>query len=301
MMDEILKINTIADYDALIGAETLHPLVNVVDFSSLQPVLFINARKLYGFYAVFLKGPQFSALSYGQSSYDYQEDTLVFVAPGQVMGSLPDGEYHQLKGYVLMFHPDFIKDTPLAGLMKQYTFFSYNVNEALHLSAPERKKILHILHSIHAELRDWDNSTTSLIVDYIKLFLDYCVRFYDRQFHDRHPASHNLLERFESVMDDYLLSGQAQADGLLSVQYCASRLCLSSNYLSDLVKRETGISALKHIHRKTLEVAKEKVCDTSRSISEIAYELGFPYPQHFGRWFKKMTGCTPNEYRKGKA
>lgn len=299
MMDDILKINTIADYDALIGAETLHPLVNVVDFSSLPPIRFINARKLYGFYAVFLKGPQYSALSYGRCRYDYQEDTLVFVAPGQIMGSLPDGEYHQLKGQVLMFHPDFLKDTLLAGLMKQYTFFSYNVNEALHLSVSEKEKVLHILHSIHDELRDWDNNTPSLIVDYIKLFLDYCVRFYDRQFHDRRPASHDLLERFESVMDNYLRSGQAQTDGLLSVQYCADKLCLSSNYLSDLVKRETGISALKHIHRKTLEVAKEKVCDTSRSISEIAYELGFPYPQHFGRWFKKMTGCTPNEYRIG--
>lgn len=298
-MDEVLKIDTIAGYDALIGAETLHPLVNVVDFSSLPPIRFINARKLYGFYAVFLKGSKFSALSYGRSSYDYQEDTLVFVAPGQIMGSLPDGEYHQLKGHVLMFHPDFLKDTLLAGEMKQYTFFSYNVNEALHLSASEKKTVLRIMQSIHDELRDCDDRTSSLVVDYIKLFLDYCVRFYDRQFHDRHPANHDLLERFESVMDGYLRSGQAQTHGLLSVQYCADKLCLSSNYLSDLIKRETGISALKHIHRKTLEVAKEKVCDTSKSISEIAYELGFPYPQHFGRWFKKMTGCTPNEYRIG--
>lgn len=142
-----------------------------------------------------------------------------------------------------------------------------------------------------------DKHSKSLIADNIKLLLDYCIRFYDRQFISRENANHDILTRFENLLDDYFASGKAAKQGMPSVQYCANTLCLSANYFSDLVKKETGMSALKHIQQKMLDVAKEWVFDTSKSIGEISYELGFPYPQHFSRWFKKMAGCTPNEYR----
>ena len=237
-------------------------------------------------------------MSYGRSIYDYEKGTVLFAAPGQVMGADDDGKLHQPAGWALVFHPELLRGTPLASMMKDYTYFSYNANEALHLSEHERRTITECMEKIQIELQDpIDKHSKSLIVDNIKLLLDYCIRFYDRQFITRENANKDILIRFENLVDDYLASNISAEKGMLSVQYCADKLCLSASYLGDLLKKETGVSALKHIQQKMLDVAKERVFDTSRSISEIAYELGFQYPQHFSRWFKKMTGCTPNEYR----
>lgn len=293
-MSDIMKIDTVQQYNDYFGVETCHPLVSIIEGSKAKPLRY--GRKLYGVYAVLLKDAVCGSLKYGQSIYDYQRGTMLFIAPGQVMGSEDDGQLHQPEGWILTFHPEFLRGTPLAGIMKAYSYFSYNANEALHLSEQERRTVIECMEKIRTELQyPVDKHSKSLITDNIKLLLDYCIRFYDRQFITRENANHDILTRFENLLDDYFASGKAATEGMPSVQQCADALCLSANYFSDLVKKETGMA--KRIQQKMLDVAKERVFNTSKSISEISYELGFPYPQHFSRWFKKMAGCTPNEYR----
>lgn len=295
-MSEIVNMDSVQQYNDLMGVETLHPLVSVIDGRYAQPTPF--GRKLYGVYAILLKDTDCGSLKYGRSIYDYQQGAMLFIAPGQVMGSEDDGQLHQPKGWILAFHPELLRGTPLARIIKDYSYFSYSANEALHLSEQERRTVIECMEKVLAELRNpVDKHSKSLIVDNIKLLLDYCVRFYDRQFITRENANHDLLARFELLLDDYFNSECPATEGMPSVQYCADKLCLSSNYLSDLLKKETGLSALKHIQQKMLDVAKDRIFDSQKSISEISYELGFQYPQHFSRWFKKMAGCTPNEYR----
>lgn len=295
-MNEIMKIDTVRQYNDYFGVETLHPLVSVIEGSKAKPLRY--CRKLYNLYAVLLKDTDCGQLKYGQSRYDYQQGTMLFLAPGQTMGSEDDGMLHQPEGWVLAFHPEFLQKTPLARLIKEYSYFSYNANEALHLSGQERETVLECMNKIRTELQHpVDKHSRSLITDNIKLLLDYCIRFYDRQFITRENTNHDILTRFESLLDDYFASDAPAENGMPSVQYCAGKLCLSPNYLGDLLRKETGMSALKHIQQKTLDIARERMSDTSKSIGEISYELGFPYPQHFSRWFKKMTGYTPNGYR----
>lgn len=295
-MSNIMKIDTVQQYNDYFGVETCHPLVSVIEGSKAKPLRF--CRKLYNVYAVLLKDTDCGNLKYGQSIYDYQRGTMLFLAPGQVMGSEDDGQWHHPEGWALTFHPELLRGTPLASIMKEYSYFAYNANEALHLSEQERHTVIECMEKIRTELQyPIDKHSKSLIVDNVKLLLDYCIRFYDRQFITRENANHDILTRFENLLDDYFASGKAAKQGMPSVQQCADTLCLSANYFGDLVKKLTGMSALKHIQQKMLDVAKERVFDTSKSISEISYELGFSYPQHFSRWFKKMAGCTPNEYR----
>lgn len=295
-MSNVKNINSVQQYNDYFGVETMHPLVSVIDGRKAQPLRF--CKKLYEVYAIVLKDSNCGSLTYGRSLYDYQKGAVLFLAPGQVMGSEDDGQLHQPEGWVLAFHPELLRNTPLAKLMKDYTFFSYAANEALHLSEHERQTIVGCMEKIQAELQyPIDKHSKVLLVDNIKLLLDYCGRFYDRQFITRESENHDILIRLEKLLDDYFISNMPAKDGVLSVQYCADKLCLSANYLSDLLKKETGLSALKHIQQKTIEVAKEKISHKSKTISEISYELGFPYPQHFSRWFKKVTGCTPNEYK----
>lgn len=295
-MSEVKNINSVQQYNDYFGIETMHPLVSVIDGRKAQPLRF--CKKLYEVYAIVLKDSNCGSLTYGRSLYDYQKGAVLFLAPGQVMGSEDDGQLHQPEGWVLAFHPELLRNTPLAKLMKDYTFFSYAANEALHLSEHERQTIVGCMEKIQAELQyPIDKHSKVFLVDNIKLLLDYCGRFYDRQFITREIENHDILIRLEKLLDDYFISDMPAKDGVLSVQYCADKLCLSANYLSDLLKKETGLSALKHIQQKTIEVAKEKISHKSKTISEISYELGFPYPQHFSRWFKKVAGCTPNEYK----
>lgn len=296
-MSGTVEVNDIQQYCDMIGAQTQHPLVGVVDFSALPPIRYTIPRRLFGYYAIYLKGNRYTALYYGRSKYEYEESTLVFIAPGQVAGMEEDGEIRQVKGYVLMFHPDFIRGTLLEQIMKKYTYFSYDTREALHLMEREKSVFIYALGRIQDELQHFDEQSKDLIVDYIKLILDYCVRFYDRQFQTQTKVNHDILARMEKLLNDYFNSSDPAEKGLPGVQYCADKLCLSTNYLSDLIRKETGISALKHIHRKTLDAAKERLCDHSKSVNCIAGELGFSSPSHFSNWFKKMTGQTPHEYR----
>ena len=295
-MNEITKLDTVQHYCDLFGIEALHPLISIVDCDKMNPIR--HGRRLYNLYAVLLKDTDCGTMSYGRSLYDYEKGTVLFAAPGQVMGADDDGKLHQPAGWALVFHPELLRGTPLAQSMNEYTYFSYNANEALHLSEHERQTITECMEKIQAELQyPIDKHSRSLIVDNVKLLLDYCIRFYDRQFITRENLNSDILARFETLLDDYFRSGKPVTEGQPTVQYCADKLCLSSNYLSDLLKKETGESALKHIQQKTLEMAKEQVFGTGKSVSEIAYELGFQYPPHFSRWFKKQTGMTPNEYR----
>lgn len=278
------------------GQETLHPLVSIVDFSKAEP--FYYFRMQLGFYAIFLKDLKCGDMVYGLNTYDYEEGTLIFVAPNQVYGFEDKSEKRRGKGKALLFHPDLIHGTALGRNIKEYTFFSYEVNEALHLSTRERAIIEDCLEKIGYELEHAiDSHSKTLIVSYIELFLNYSKRFYERQFITRSNVNKDVLSRFEKVLNDYFSSDRPSEVGLPSVSYCAEKLFLSANYLGDLLKKETGKSALEHIHLKLIEVAKEKIFDSGKSISEIAYELGFKHPQHFTRMFKKNTGYSPNEFR----
>ncbi len=295
-MEEIIKLDNIAKYNAMRGVETLHPLVTVIDLSKAKPM----AAKTFNFgmYAVFLKELNCGELKYGRNHYDYQEGTLVFIAPGQVMGIQPNVKTFEPKGWALLFHPQLIEGTPLGKHIQDYSFFSYDVNEALHLSEKERQIVLDCFGKIQYELeQSIDKHSKKLIASNIELFLNYCTRFYDRQFITRDNAHEGILERFENLLNNYFSSENPANIGLPSVAYCADELNLSSNYFGDLIKKETGKSAQEYIQSKIIYVAKERIFDHNKSVSEIAYDLGFKYPQHFTRLFKQKVGVTPNEYR----
>jgi AraC-like DNA-binding protein len=252
----------------------------------------------FGFYTVFLKEVKCGDLRYGKNTYDYQEGTLVFIAPGQVVGVDNTGITYQPKGYALIFHPDLIHGTSLGRHIQDYTFFGYQSNEALHLSERERKIVLDCFSKIEYELEHAiDTHSKRLIISNIELFLDYCIRFYDRQFITRDNAHKGILERFENLLNEFYQSDKPQIIGLPSVAYCANELNLSPNYFGDLIKKETGKTALEYIQSKVISMAKERIFDQSKSVSQVAYELGFKYPQHFTRLFKQRVGQSPNEYR----
>ena len=258
-MNDIVRVDHVFDYNDSLGCETLHPLVSVIDFSEVRPIR--SSLRSFGVYAIFLKDVKC--------------------------------------GDMLLFHPDLLRGTQLGRNIRNYTFFSYEVREALHLSEQERRTILDCLHNIRHELQHAiDRHSRTLVVNNIEMFLNYCVRFYDRQFITRSDvAGKDILARFERTLDDYFLSDKPQTEGLPTVQYCAQELHLSANYFGDLVKRLTGKTAQEHIRLRLIDAAKERIADPARSIAEVAYELGFKYPAHFTRLFKNVVGCTPNRYR----
>lgn len=295
-MNSMRRFDTISDYNTFNNNETLHPLVSVVDFSKASPRQ--GSRMYFGFYAVLLKDVKCGDLVYGLHMYDYQEGTLVFLAPGQVAGMNSNGETYQPKGFALVFHPDLIHGTALGRHIQDYSFFGYQSNEALHLSEQERKIVLDSFSKIQYELEhSIDKHSKRLIVSNIELFLNYCIRFYDRQFITREKPHKGILERFENRLNDYFQADKAQTLGLPSVAYFAQELNLSAGYFGDLIKKETGKTAQEYIQWKVIDIAKERIFDESKSVSQIAYELGFKYPQHFIRVFKQRVGNTPSEYR----
>lgn len=300
-MEPIFRFDTVSEYNALNNHETLHPLVSVIDFSKANPRSWgseKNVRINYGLYCIFLKDVKCGDLKYGRNYYDYQEGTLVFVSPGQVMEIENDGQVYQPKGHALVFHPDLIHGTSLAKSIGEYNFFSYQANEALHVSERERQIVMDCFSKINFELQqNIDKHSKKLIASNIELFLNYCDRFYDRQFITRDNVNKGVLEKFEEYLNGYFASDKPQKFGLPSVAYFADELNLSANYFGDLIKKETGKSAKEYIQDKLIEVAKNKTFDAGKSVNEIAYELGFKYPQHFTRLFKQRVGMSPNEYR----
>lgn len=295
-MEKIIKIETVDQYNKMRGVETQNPLVSVIDLSKARPMPAQTFN--FGVYAIYLKEFKCGELRYGRNTYDYQEGTLVFIAPGQVLGVQPKVSTFEPKGWAMLFHPDLIKGTPLGKHIQEYSFFSYDVNEALHVSEKERHIVLDCFSKIEYELgHAIDKHSRTLITANIELFLKYCTRFYDRQFLTRDHVHKGFVERLETLLNQYFNSEQPQHSGVPTVGWCAGQLNLSANYFGDLIKKETGRSAQEYIQNKVIDLAKERVFDTERSISEIAYHLGFRYPQHFTRLFKQRVGQTPQAYR----
>lgn len=296
-MENIIKLNTVDDYCEVFGLEKQHPLVAVVDTkdgTKFPSDFTFN----YGVYALFLKeNLGCNIVRYGRQRYDYQEGTVTSFAPGQVTHVVMNpGTVPQAKG--LLFHPALIKGTPLAREMRNYSFFSYSSNEALHLSDEEKRIFLDCLEKIKIELNQpADKFSRRLISTNIELLLNYCMRFYSRQFATREVQNKDVLTRFENLLDDYFIGDKPHLEGLPTVRYFADKICLSPNYFGDLVKKQTGVNAQKYIQDKIIDLAKSMLLGSEKSITEISYDLGFQYSQHFNRVFKKNTGLTPTAYR----
>lgn len=296
-MDKILNLDSVDLYNKLYGLETLNPLVSVIDLNKATSSVDL-IRFNYGIYALYLKLEKACDIKYGRQTYDYQEGTIVCFAPGQTAETNPTTDKVQVNAHGILFHPDLLRGTSLGKNIKKYTFFSYEVNEALHLSEEERSIVMDCLKIICMELEHGvDKHSKTLLVNHIELLLNYCMRFYERQFITRGKTNRDVLTRFENLLDEYFESTLAEQDGLPTVKYFADKLCLSSNYFGDMFKKETGKSPQEYIQEKVIELAKERISGTADTVSQIAYSLGFQYPQHFCRLFKKRVGYTPSEYR----
>lgn len=297
-MKSTYRIESIADFNHLNGVETLHPLVSIIDYSKIEVGYTGHTHYYYGVYAVYLKEYDCAELVYGRNKYDYQNGSLVFVSPGQVIELVLNKSVTKRKGWALMFHPDLIHGMNLGKQIDDYSFFSYAISEALHISERERTMVMECFDKISFEIsHPIDKHSRKLIVDNIQLLLDYCIRFYDRQFITREQLNVGTLEHFERELNAYFKSEKPRTVGLPSVSYFADIMQLSANYFGDLVKKETGKSAMEYIHLKIMDIAKNRIHDSSKTVSDIAYELGFKYPQHFTRMFKKSIGVSPSEYR----
>ncbi len=293
---EVYQADTIEKYNRYFGFETRHPLVGIVHFDDSVPQP--SHIMAFGFYALFLKKTTGCRINYGKTTYDFDDETVVSFAPGQTVGihRFEDGPAPEAVG--LLFHPDFLHRTPLGQKIKQYSFFSYASNEALHLSTEERLILQDYMDKITRELQHpIDKFSKSLIISNIEVLLNYCMRFYERQFITREELNHSALSKFEQLLDDYLDRGLGTTEGIPTVKYFADKICLSPNYFGDLVKSETGKTAQEYIQLKMLNFAKSSLLDPQLSTKQIAELLGFQHPQHFIRFFKKQTGTTPKEYR----
>lgn len=296
-MGEIIQLDCVDAYNRLYGLPTLHPLVTVIDLTKATKI--VNHVKMnYGLYALYLKQSANCTLKYGRKNYDYQEGSVVSFAPGQLVGVDTEEDEVRPDVYGLLFHPDLIYGTSLASKMNRYTFFSYSESEALHLSEQERGIFMDCLEKISIEAaHPADRHTHDLLAMNIELLLEYCLRFYDRQFCTRQKVNSDVLDKFEFHLNTYFQDGNSSKNGLPSVKYFADKAFLSPGYFGDLIKKETGRTAQEYIQSKVISLSKEQLLGTNRSVSEIANTLGFQYPQHFIRMFKKQTGQTPNEFR----
>ncbi|HWW42563.1 helix-turn-helix transcriptional regulator [Pedobacter sp.] len=298
---QVQRIKTISEFHRLRGLpKPEHPLISVVDFSSISPLRENNPISwVFDFYSISIKRGLNAKMKYGQQEYDFDEGIMFFISPGQVFG-IEANKDSALKrsGWLLLVHPDFLWNTPLAKTIKQYEYFSYSVNEALFLSEKEETTISGIMQNIEQEYHsNIDKFSQDVIIAQLELLLTYAERFYHRQFITRKITNHKMLTRLEDVLTEYFNSDALSQKGLPTVQYIAGRLHVSPNYLSELLKVLTGQSTQQHIHDKLIEKAKEKLSTTDLSVSEIAYELGFEHPQSFGKLFKTKTNLSPLEFR----
>lgn len=288
--------NTVQEFNDYYGLETLHPLVSVVRYD--KPRVLEEATYHYGLYAMFLKENKGCKLSYGRTEYDFDEMTVTSFAPGQVIHVEPNPEVTTPKWTAIVFHPDLLNRTSLGKNISRYEFFDYTSNEALHLSTAEIEIFRGVLSMIQQELNhSIDKHSKELIVNNIELLLNYCLRFYDRQFITREEINHSVVKKFIALLDQYI-ANQAQQEGFPSVAYFADKCCYSPKYFGELVKMETGRTAKDFISDRMLSAAKQLLNDESLSIKAVSQQLGFEYPQHFVRFFKAKTGQTPSDYRK---
>lgn len=294
-MSEVIKIATVHDFNARLGVEDVHPLLSVIHFSAYPPRHLFRA--LLGVYGIYIREDEPQNVVYGCSKYDFLGGTLIAIAPGQISGAEDIGVPVQRKGWAILFDPELLRGTPLAQRIRQYTFFSYEVSEALHMQDSERETIVDCLKKIREEMSGTqDEYSRTILVAYIEVLLNYCMRFYGRQFATRKAESKDILMRFERILTDYFARGDQYRHGIPTVQECAERLALSPNYFGDLMKRETGETPHDHIQRFLIEQAKTALTNTHKTVSEIAYDLGFNYAHHLSRLFKKATGMSPKEY-----
>jgi AraC-like DNA-binding protein len=304
-MSASIHIESIAQVHELTGKRRpAHPLVSVMGASWQPPIQMpagiVGARITSSLYSVSLKRGSECGFKYGRHHYDFQAGSVMFLAPGQSI--VPVADARELDGdgdgWTLLFHPDLIRRSPLAARMREYTFFGYESHEALHLSDDEQATLTATVRRIEGEYsRDIDAHSQELLVAHLQLLLTYCRRFYERQFNLRSDSNKDVIARLETFLLGYFESAQPATAGLPSVKACAKAMGYSPDYLSDLLKKETGKNTREHIHHLLIERAKTRLLGSGDSISEIAYSLGFEHPQHFARLFRSKTGMSPGEYR----
>lgn len=294
-----IKINSVSELHRLIGLpKPLHPLISLIKMDDLEHS---NTKEKVNFnlnfYGISLKKNLKGKLKYGQNYYDFDEGVLGMTAPMQVL-TVSGGDNYEVSGWWLVFHNDFIMNYPLGKAIKNFGFFSYAVNEALHLSDKEEKMLALIFKNIEQEYQtSIDQFSQDVMVSQLELLLNYCNRFYNRQFLTRKTASHDLLSRMENLLDDYFNSSKIIEKGLPPVHYFSEQLNVSTNYLSDMLKTITGLSTQQHIHNKIIEQAKVILTTTNLSVSEVSYRLGFEHSQSFNKLFKNKTNVTPLQFR----
>lgn len=292
-----MKIKNVGDYSRYVGQTDRHPLVSVIDYAEVSPIR--HSLNNYSVYGIFFHNEADIDLAYGCGKYDYKKGTVICVAPGQIGGKEDNGERVRLTGWALLFHPDLLHGTPLEKSIKNYSFFDYRINEALHMTDEEHNTFVSLMQKIREELQQrHDKLQDNIIVGYIELLLNFCQRFYNRQFITRKLENSDILMKFDSLLRDYFEEKIQLMSGIPTVQYCADKLCMSSNYFGDMIKKTTGDTASNYIRQFVIQRAKNEL-STGASITQVADELGFEYPQHLSRMFKKQTGITPSEYCEG--
>ena len=299
-MRDIIEIESIKQVHEAIGLSSpKHPLISVIPMDKLSDYDYGDYTYVMNLYQVSLKTGVSGSITYGRNSYDFEEGTMVFSKPLQSLKYDSNESREGEGGWTLLFHPDLIRKSELGKNIDKYSFFSYDSNEALHVSEDERDSLTELVKKIEKEYNNnIDRHSQELIIANIELILKYCTRYYDRQFYTRTNINKDAVSQFENLMKDYYHSKQALELGVPTVKYCAEELNMSSHYLSDMLRKETGKSAQEHIYNFLINKAKTKLLSSSDTISQIAYELGFEYPQHFSKLFKSKTGLSPNQYRK---
>jgi len=300
-MNELIPVDSVTEFHRINGIPLPdHPLISVVDYAKVYKTEGVF-HFLQGYYSIALKKDVVGKYRYGQQSYDFDEGLMTFFAPQQVLHVqyTKDDVQRSPSGYILLIHPDFLWNTGLAEKIKHYDFFGYEVNEALFLSEKEERIILEIFRQIQQEYTgNMDDFSKNIIISQIELLLNYSERFYKRQFLTRDQSNHEIVSRFEKVLDRYFNSDALLDKGLPTVQYLSDQLHISSDYLSSTLRHATGQNARQHIHNKIIDRAKEKLSNTTLSVSEVAYALGFEHSQSFSKLFKQKTNQTPLEFRK---
>ena len=297
-MKKILKVHNVNDYARYIGAPELHPLVSVIHYDELEHCR--HSLNNYDVYGIFIGDETLEDLTYGLTTYDLHRHALMCVSPGQIGGKADTGEEIQTKGWALLFDPEILHGTDLERRMSTYTYFSYNTNEALLMSEQQRQTIVNLLDALRTELSDNDAHTQPIVVARLQLILEYIARFYARQLSLQTKSSNDLLTRFENLLQRYYDEGIQRTHGLPTVKYCAQELFLSTNYFGDLIRQMTDDTAGNIIRRFVMQKA-QKLLISGTGITETANQLGFEYPQHFTRMFKKYFGQSPSQYLSRKA
>ncbi len=293
-MAKILHVRNVADYSRWLGHADRHPLISVIDYSEVSPIR--HSLNNYSVYGIFLRDDDLVDLTYGCGKYDYRKGTLICVAPGQIGGKEDNGERVDIKGWAVLFHPDLLHGSALEKDIRKYSFFDYRINEALHMTGEEHDILVSLMRQMKNELENGrDDFQNSILTGYLGLILRFCSRFYQRQFMTRKLANTDVLKRFDALLRDYYENGLQMRQGIPGVQYCADKLCMSTNYFGDLIKKMTGDTARDYIRNFVVQQSKNMLA-AGKSVSQTAYDMGFDYPQHFSRMFKNSTGMTPKEY-----